>query len=88
MSLQYLLAYTFDDGWYVSTNPDIILNWQNEKNQQWLIPFGLGGGKAFYLGKQAVNVSAHAYYNAVRPANMGSAWQLQLEVEFLFPQDI
>lgn len=84
-SFQYLLAYTFDNGWYVSTNPDIVANWQNDKNQKWLVPFGLGGGKAFYLGKQALNVSSHAYYNVVSPEHIGPAWQLQLEVELLFP---
>lgn len=84
-SFQYLLAYTFDNGWYVSTNPNITANWQNEKNQKWLVPFGAGGGKTFYLGKQGFNLSSHAYYNAVRPAGIGPAWQLQVELELLIP---
>lgn len=84
-SLQYLVAYTFDNGYYLSSNPDITFNWQNSENQKWLVPVGLGGGKTFYLGKQAINLSSHAYYNAIRPKNINSPWQLQLEIELLFP---
>ncbi len=87
-SFQYLLAYTFDNGWYISTNPNITANWQNDKNQRWLVPFGLGGGKTFYVEKQAVSLSSHAYYNTIRPAGTGPAWQLQLELELLFPEKV
>lgn len=84
--LQYQISYTLNDkGWYINTNPSVTANWKKPGNQQWVVPFGLGGGRAFNWGTQPINLSAHAYYNAIRPAGVGPDWQLQLELELLFP---
>jgi len=38
------------------------------------------------VGRQALNGSVAAYYNAVRPDVPGSAdWQLRVQLSFLFP---
>ena len=80
---QYLVSYVFDKGWYLSTNPAITANWKDPDNQQWIVPFGLGGGRAFHWGSQSVSLSTHAYYNAIRPTGVGPNWQLQVELEWL-----
>jgi hypothetical protein len=83
-SFQYLVSYVFDKGWYISTNPTMTANWKKAGNQQWVVPLGVGGGRAFYVGTQPMNISMHAYYNAIRPSGIGPNWQLQLQAEWLF----
>ncbi len=82
---QYQIAYTFNKGWFISTNPSITANWKSRGDQQWLVPFGIGGGKSIKWGGQPVTLSVHAYYNVIRPSGVGPNWQLQLEAEWLFP---
>ncbi len=84
-SFQYLISYIFDKGWFITSNPTITANWKSHGNQQWTVPFGLGGGRSFNWNKQAISLSTFAYYNAIRPSSVGPAWQWQLELEFLFP---
>ncbi len=43
-----------------------------------------GIGKVFKLGKQPININAQGYYNAVKPDGWG-AFQMRLQVQFLFP---
>lgn len=51
-------------GCYVTTSPIVTADWEAASGQQWVVPFGGGGGE-LRLRRLPVNVSA-AYYNAVR----------------------
>jgi len=81
---QYLISYVFDKGWYVATNPSITANWKSPGNQQWIVPFGIGGGRTIKFYQQPLNLAMYAYYNAIRPAKVGPNWQIELEIEWLF----
>jgi hypothetical protein len=51
------------------------------------VPVGGGFGRIIRIGKLPVNLKATAYYNAVKPEDDPAAdWQLQLQIEFLFPE--
>jgi hypothetical protein len=82
--LQYFVNYNFDKGWYAVSAPIITANW-NATGEKWTIPFGGGFGRIVKFGSQPVNLSAHAYYNAVKPTNAGD-WSLRLQAQFLFPR--
>ena len=82
---QYLASYVFEKGWYLSTNPTITANWKSPGNQQWVVPFGVGAGRAINWDHETINVGLFGYYNAIRPAQVGPNWQLQLQIEFLLP---
>ena len=83
-SFQYFIAYNFPEGWFIDTKPIISANWEKPANQQWLVPFGAGIGHVFKMGKeQTLSMSTHAYYNVVRPSQIGPNWQFQLELEWL-----
>lgn len=81
---QYLVSYVFDSGWYVATNPSITANWNSPGNEQWTVPFGVGGGRVVKFGQQPLNIAMYGYYNAVRPAGTGPNWQVELQMEWLF----
>ncbi|NVJ23235.1 MULTISPECIES: transporter [Myxococcus] len=84
--LQYFITCNLPKGWYVTSAPILTANWEGPSGERWTVPFGLGAGKVFTVGKQALNGSVSAYYNAIRPDLPGSAeWQLRVQLSFLFP---
>jgi hypothetical protein len=76
------VAYNFDDGWYLSSAPNITANWQLS-GTKWTVPIGGGGGRIFLIGNLPVDLSVSAYYNAVRPM-FGANWQLSTQLTFVF----
>jgi len=84
--IQPFLNYNMKDGWYLSTGPSISVNWSAaDGDDQWTVPIGGGIGKIHKFGKQPVNLSAKAYYNVETPRS-GADWQLQFQMQFLFPK--
>lgn len=55
---QYFVNYNLPDAWYLVSGPIITANWNAEKGQQWLVPFGAGAGKVFRIGKLPINMNA------------------------------
>jgi len=84
-AFQPFINYNMQDGWYLSSAPVITANWSADSSQQWTVPIGGGVGKVFKIGKQPVNASIRAYHNVESPRN-GSDWQLQFQIQFLFPK--
>ena len=85
-AIQPFVNYNMKDGWYLSTSPTIVANWSAaDSDDRWTIPVGGGIGKILKLGKQPVNAPVRAYYNIEAPRS-GPDWQLQFQVQFLFPK--
>lgn len=82
---QYFVNYNLPKAWYIVSGPIMTANWTADKGQQWIVPFGAGAGKIVRFGKLPVNISAHAYYNAVKPDGIGN-WQSRIQMQFLFPK--
>ena len=71
--------------WYLTSAPIITADWNAEKDQRWLVPVGAGLGKVVKLGgKLPLNMSAHAYYNVIKPDGAGE-WQTRFQLQFMFP---
>jgi len=84
MLIQYFINYNLAQGWYLVSAPILTANWKADSGNQWTVPFGAGVGKILKIGKQPINVSAHAYSNVVKP-DLGADWTLRLQIQFLFP---
>lgn len=82
---QYFVNYNFDRGWYLTSAPVITADWKASSSQRWVIPFGGGFGKITRFGKQPVNLSFQAFYNAEHPDVLGD-WSARFQVQFLFPK--
>jgi hypothetical protein len=76
------VAYNFDEGWYLSSAPNITANWQ-VIGTKWTVPIGGGGGRIFLIDALPVDLSVSAYYNAIRPT-FGANWQLSTQLTFVF----
>lgn len=82
--MQYFINYNMAKGWYVTSSPIITADWTAKSKNIWTVPFGLGIGRVFKIGRQAVNVSLSGYDNVVTPV-LGPDWQLRFQFTFLFP---
>lgn len=82
---QYFVNYNLDKGWYLTTSPIITANWEASGGNKWTVPFGGGVGKIFKVGKQPMNASAQAFYNAEKP-QFGADWSARLQLQWLFPK--
>jgi hypothetical protein len=85
MLVQPFINYNFPRGWYLTSSPIITANWQAAGSQQWTVPVGGGGGRAFRVGKQALNASLQAFGNVARPSEAGN-WTLRMQFQLLFPK--
>ena len=82
---QYFINMNFPKGWYLSSAPIITANWEAENGQQWVVPFGGGGGKIVRIGKIPFNLQAQAFYNAVRPDNYGG-FSTRFQIQLMLPK--
>jgi hypothetical protein len=87
MLIQYFVNYNFEGGWYLTTSPILAADWNAASGQEWVVPFGAGGGKIFRIGKLPFNGNVSAYYNAVRP-DIGPEWTLRVQLALLLPTSI
>jgi len=85
MLFQYFITYNLPNGVYLTSAPIITANWKAESSNRWTIPFGIGAGKIFRIGKQPMNASANIYYNVESP-EYGANWTLRLQLQLLFPK--
>jgi hypothetical protein len=85
--LQYFIVRQLGHGWYINSAPIITANWKAADGQQWVVPFGIGGGKLVFLGKLPVNMQIGAFYNVVKP-DIGPDWQFRVQVQTLLPTSL
>jgi len=91
MLIQYFVNYNFRHGWFLTTAPIITSNWELPSHAGWVVPFGIGGGRVFPIGRQPVNLTAQFYYNAITPetedgTRIGPEWSLRVTLQLLFPK--
>ena len=84
-TFQPFVNYNLKDGWYLHSDPIITANWSADSSQMWTIPIGGGIGRVVKMGKTPVNLRLAAYHNLQSPRS-GSDWQLQFQIQFMFPE--
>ena len=78
------MNYNLPRGWYLTSSPLIVANWDLDRDDRWLVPVGGGAGKVSAIAGQSIGISIEAFYHAVSP-DIGPDWQLRLQLTALFP---
>lgn len=88
MSIQYFANYNLSHGWYLSSSPIVTANWKAPSSEEWVVPFGGGGGRIFKIGKLPFNGGIEAFYN-VRPDDSQTIgrWSTRVYLAPLFPTE-
>jgi len=89
--IQYFVNYNFEGGWFVTSAPIITSDWTQPAYAGWVVPFGVGFGRVFPIGRQPLNLNIHYYYNVVTPetedgTRLGAGWSLRFTFQLLFPK--
>lgn len=82
--------------WYLATEPQVVVNWENSEGNRWTVPVGGGFGRHFWLPHVpwlAFTTRVQAFYNVVRPDNLargeiGPAWTLRFNLVFFHPNPL
>ena len=96
MTLQPIINYNLNKGWYLTSVPVITANWTASSSNRWTVPLGGGFGRIVRWGKQPLDLSMQAFYNVEKPKpriadapnlqNQGETWTLRLQLKLLFPK--
>lgn len=86
MTFQPFINYNFPD-FYLTFTPIITANWEEDSDNQWTVPLGIGVGKLIKLGKLPVNFNVSYYNNVVKP-EFAADWTLRVNATILLPASI
>ena len=78
-----LFNYNFGGGWFIGSSPEIIANWNADKDNRWLVPIGGSIGKAFKMNNQPMAVTVGGFYNVERPTG-APEWETHISFHFVF----
>lgn len=72
-NFQYFLFYSLSETLSIGAAPNIIGNWEQDKDDRWTVPIGLGIQKVIKLGKASARIGFEAHYSAIQPDNVPSS---------------
>lgn len=76
--------YNLDDGWYWTSTPTFVADWEESSSERWTTPIGGGIGRVVEFGSQPVNFSLEGYWNAETPDPQGAEWAIVFDIELLY----
>jgi hypothetical protein len=82
-NLQYFVYYSLDETTSIGASPNIIANWEQEDDNRFTVPVGLGINKTFQFGKVPVRIGFEVHRSVIKPDDVpGSEWDFRL---FIIP---
>ena len=90
MIINPTVNYNLPDGWYLLSDMEVIANWKSPSDQRWTVPIGVGVGKLFAVGNNAIDTRVEGFYNVVTPDQSSTGgpsaptWSIGATVSFIF----
>ncbi|MFA6074696.1 MAG: hypothetical protein WCV63_03715 [Negativicutes bacterium] len=81
---QFFAHYNLNDGWDISTSPEIFVNWNSNLANGVSLPLGFGISKTFKIDGQLCNAGVQQYYYVLHPQN-GPEYMAQFVFSLIFP---
>jgi hypothetical protein len=80
-NLQYFVYYSLDETTSIGASPNIIANWEQDSDDAFTVPVGLGINKTFQFGKVPVRIGAEVHYSVIQPDDVpGTEWDFRFYV--------
>ena len=83
-SVEILVSYNFQSGWYVQFDPVYTYDWTADRRNAWTVPVGLDVGKVWSLGQRSISAQLGVYKLVERPAGAPD-WVVRAQIQFSFP---
>ena len=82
-NFQYLYYYSLNPTTSIGAMPNIIANWEQDSDNIFTVPIGLGINKTVQIGKVPVRFGVEFHYSVIQPDDVvGSEWNLRF---FMIP---
>jgi hypothetical protein len=80
-NIQYFHYYALNPTTSIGAGPTITANWEQDSDNRWTVPIGMGINKTINIGKVPVRFGAEVHYSAIRPDDIvGSKWTYRFTV--------
>ncbi len=80
-NLQYFIFYSLDKTTSIGASPNIIANWEEDSDNAFSVPIGIGASKTLQFGKLPVRIGAEFHYYAIRPDSVpGAEWNTRFYI--------
>lgn len=87
-NIQYFYFVSFDGGWQIGGAPQIEIDWEQDSDDRWSVPIGLGVQKTHFFGKMPVRLGVEGQYYAVNQDTYGNEWRVQFTIAPIIPNII
>ena len=82
-NLQYLYYYSINETTSIGAGPNVLVNWEQDNDNRWTVPIGIGINKTFQFGKLPVRMGVELHYSVIQPDDVPSnEWDLRF---FIIP---
>jgi hypothetical protein len=80
-NLQYFIYYSLDETTSIGAAPNIIANWEQDSDNRYTVPIGIGISKTIKIGKVPVRLGVEAHYSVIQPDDVvGADWNLRFYI--------
>ncbi len=77
-NLQYFVFYSLDDTTAIGVAPNIIANWEQDSENVFTVPIGIGISKTLQFGKIPVRFGLEYHHSIIRPDSVaGADWNVR-----------
>ncbi len=80
-NLQYFVFYSLDETTAIGAAPNIFANWEQNSENAFTVPIGIGISKTFQFGKVPVRFGLEYHHSVIQPDNVaGADWNVRFYV--------
>jgi hypothetical protein len=79
-NLQIFYYYSLNETTSIGAGPNIIANWEQDSDNAFTVPVGIGINKTFQFGKIPVRIGGEFFYSVIRPDTVGTEWSFRFYV--------
>ena len=80
-NIQALYYWSLNDTTSIGAGPNIIANWEQDSDNTWTVPVGIGVNKTFQFGKVPVRIGLEYYHTAISPDDIvASDWSVRFYI--------
>ena len=82
-NFQYFWYYSIDEVTSIGASPNIIMNWEQDSDNAFTVPIGIGINRTFQFGKVPVRLGFEVHYSVIQPDDVfSSEWDFRF---FIIP---
>jgi len=79
--IQYFYFYALNSTTSIGAGPTVSANWEQNSDNRWSVPIGIGINKTINIGKVPVRFGAEIHYTVLKPDDIvGSNWTFRLSM--------